>query len=685
MVPWPVTTPSPAMRFWSIPNSVVRCSTKASISTKDPGSNRTSSRSRGALALGPLGVLAILAAAHLREGLPPSQLVDALVARHRADKRGGVSLRLRGHRAGRPSLPGTSRQDLELALDELMLRVVLIHDNEGAVRRDVVGPTGDGPLRRGRAHLLADRRALTAVLLDEELDLRVPVPGIQVVELIEEVVEELVVRDEEVHFPLYRRRGRLDVRRQAVEVHVRVHADADDDVVRLPAIHAFGEDSRDLATLVDRVVGVLQAREDPEMPQRLDDRHPGQEAEDPGLRLLRAEDDGSVQPSRRRGPGAALPPFARRLPVGPEDEAFLQVRLEQLLRGLVRRLEDIEVPHGPSHDLSVRVVELADLQRKNRTRGVYFNVPGSRRRPDRGGRLRLRQILAREEAPEHDRDPDELADVQGPGKPEAREGPARRDDHGRDPDPEVEEHAGAPEGVGGDPDQRDAARDREERGIDPDAVRQRRPRDRNGRGEGRGVDGRAGDGDREAGEEDQRIEGEAEARPPVDQQDGTDAEDRDEGRRHEVVRFVGRRSPSVGFREKLREGRDAVQGEAHGPRELEGFSAGDPLVDHEGRKDEAHDRRAERYRCAFRGHRGPRTEAARIKIRDGIQPNPADGSSPQGESWTSSRRTPRADRGWRKATSRPWAPGRGSASINSRPCSRRRRISSRMSRTEKAR
>src|SRR5439155_8632125 len=36
-------------------------------------------------------------------------------------------------------------------------------------------------------------------------------------------------------------------------------------------------------------------------------------------------------------------------------------------------------PHGPSHDLSVRLVELADLQRKNRTRGVYFNVPGSGR------------------------------------------------------------------------------------------------------------------------------------------------------------------------------------------------------------------------------------------------------------------------------------------------------------------
>src|SRR5438309_475059 len=140
-----------------------------------------------------------------------------------------------------------------------MLRVGLIHDNEGAIRRDVVGPTRDGPLRRGRAHPLADRRALTSVLLDEELDLRVPVPRVQIVELTEEVVEELVVRDEEVHLPLHRRRGGLEVRGEAVQVHVRVHADADDHVVRLPAVDALGEDSRDLATLVDCVVRVLQA------------------------------------------------------------------------------------------------------------------------------------------------------------------------------------------------------------------------------------------------------------------------------------------------------------------------------------------------------------------------------------------------------------------------------------------
>src|SRR5438034_10538292 len=88
-----------------------------------------------------------------------------------------------------------------------MLRVGLIHDNEGAIRRDVVGPARDGPLRRRRAHPFADRRALTSVLLDEELDLRVPVPRVQIVELTEEVVEELVVRDEEVHLPLHRRRG----------------------------------------------------------------------------------------------------------------------------------------------------------------------------------------------------------------------------------------------------------------------------------------------------------------------------------------------------------------------------------------------------------------------------------------------------------------------------------------------
>src|SRR5205823_9693129 len=54
---------------------------------------------RGAFALRALGVLPILAASQLREGLPPSQLVDALVARHRVDKRGGASLRLSVHAA----------------------------------------------------------------------------------------------------------------------------------------------------------------------------------------------------------------------------------------------------------------------------------------------------------------------------------------------------------------------------------------------------------------------------------------------------------------------------------------------------------------------------------------------------------------------------------------------------------
>ena len=44
--PWPVTTPSPRKRWLSSPKSVARCVTNASSSTNDPGSSRSSSRSR---------------------------------------------------------------------------------------------------------------------------------------------------------------------------------------------------------------------------------------------------------------------------------------------------------------------------------------------------------------------------------------------------------------------------------------------------------------------------------------------------------------------------------------------------------------------------------------------------------------------------------------------------------------
>src|SRR3954447_11810313 len=46
IVPWPVPTPSPGMRWSAMPNSVQRCSTNRSVSSKEPGSSSSSSRSR---------------------------------------------------------------------------------------------------------------------------------------------------------------------------------------------------------------------------------------------------------------------------------------------------------------------------------------------------------------------------------------------------------------------------------------------------------------------------------------------------------------------------------------------------------------------------------------------------------------------------------------------------------------
>ena len=46
IVPQPVTTPSPGMRFFSAPKSVLRCSTNMSNSSKESGSSSSSRRSR---------------------------------------------------------------------------------------------------------------------------------------------------------------------------------------------------------------------------------------------------------------------------------------------------------------------------------------------------------------------------------------------------------------------------------------------------------------------------------------------------------------------------------------------------------------------------------------------------------------------------------------------------------------
>src|SRR5438876_10702046 len=62
---------------------------------------------RGQLPLRVLGFDPVFPAAFLREGLPPAQLLDALVARHMRVQRGGALLTLRGRaRAARNGASG---------------------------------------------------------------------------------------------------------------------------------------------------------------------------------------------------------------------------------------------------------------------------------------------------------------------------------------------------------------------------------------------------------------------------------------------------------------------------------------------------------------------------------------------------------------------------------------------------
>src|SRR5207249_11236144 len=64
-------------------------------------------------------------------------------------------------------------------------------------------------------------------------------------------------------------------------------------------------------------------------------------------------------------------PFA----VRPEVEAPFYVFLDQLLRGFVRRLDVVIVPHGPAHELPGRFVEFADLQRRADARAAISTFP----------------------------------------------------------------------------------------------------------------------------------------------------------------------------------------------------------------------------------------------------------------------------------------------------------------------
>src|SRR5438309_11039877 len=146
-------------------------------------------------------------------------------------------------------------------------------------------------------------------------------------------------------------------------------------MIGVPPVHAFRQDPRDLAVLVDRVIRILQPREDAEVPERLHDRHAYEKAEDPRVRLLWTEDHGKIEAAERRGPGPTLPTPPGRLAVGPEDESFFEVFLEQLLRGFVRRLDVVVMPQSAAHELPVRFVEFADLQHRADARAAISTFP----------------------------------------------------------------------------------------------------------------------------------------------------------------------------------------------------------------------------------------------------------------------------------------------------------------------
>src|SRR5712691_3580703 len=90
----------------------------------------------------------------------------------------------------------------------------------------------------------------------------------------------------------------------------------------------------------------------------------------------------------------------------------------------------------------------------NRPAGLYFNVAGSGGNLPRDRRTRLRESLAREESPEHDRDPDEFADVERPSDVEPGKGAAGRDNQRADSDPEIEPEPRAPIRIHSDSDER---------------------------------------------------------------------------------------------------------------------------------------------------------------------------------------------------------------------------------------
>src|SRR2546422_8542872 len=70
----------------------------------------------------------------------------------------------------------TSLEDLEGSFEELVLRSLVVRDHERTVRRDVVRLADHAIFPDHRGDPLPDRRALPAVVLQEEFDSRVAVP-----------------------------------------------------------------------------------------------------------------------------------------------------------------------------------------------------------------------------------------------------------------------------------------------------------------------------------------------------------------------------------------------------------------------------------------------------------------------------------------------------------------------------
>jgi hypothetical protein len=135
---------------------------------------------------------------------------------------------------------------LDGPVDDLVAVFLIVQDQKGPGRRDVVGLPHNLALRSVDGHPLPDRPAGAPVLFHHQRGRRVPVARVDVVHLLEEVLKTLLVRYEEVHFPLEAGRALPHLRGKAIHIEVRVDPDSEDDMVDVAPIHAFGKDSREL-------------------------------------------------------------------------------------------------------------------------------------------------------------------------------------------------------------------------------------------------------------------------------------------------------------------------------------------------------------------------------------------------------------------------------------------------------